>query len=334
MVKKIRMADVAAEAGVSLQTVSRAINDKDGISAETRERILEIAGQMGFRPSNIARGLATQRTATIGLVVPDIANPFFSEIARGVEDTAYENGYRVFLCTTYEDVDREQALLDSLLEHQVDGLVLCSSRLDEGELVKRLAEFDDVVLVNRKLAESVEGIVSILIDEQTAAMQAVAHFISCGCQKIAFVAGPQRSYSGKRRLDGFRTGLRAHEQVVDPALVVHCEPDQRGGYTAALNLFAEHGDVDAVYAYNDLVAVGVIQACRELGKRIPEDVALIGADDIPLASLITPALSTMGVDKEKIGSLAMQALLACMHAEDECASPVVLEPALILRASA
>jgi LacI family transcriptional regulator len=328
------MADVAAEAGVSLQTVSRAINDKDGISVQTRERILKIAGQMGFRPSNIARGLATQRTATIGLVVPDIANPFFSEIARGVEDTAYENGYRVFLCTTYEDVDREQAVLDSLLEHQVDGLVLCSSRLDEEELIKRLIEFDDVVLVNRELAEPTEGIVSVLIDEMAAAMQAVAHFVSRGCQKVAFVAGPERSYSGKRRLDGFRAGLRAHDRAINTALVVHCEPDQRGGYTAALSLFAEYGDVDAVYAYNDLVAVGVIQACRELGKRIPEDVALIGADDIPLASLVTPALSTLGIDKEKIGSLAMQALLVCMHAEGKCASPVLLEPALILRASA
>jgi LacI family transcriptional regulator/LacI family purine nucleotide synthesis repressor len=148
------------------------------------------------------------------------------------------------------------------------------------------------------------------------------------------VAGPERSYSGKRRLDGFCTGLRAHEQVVDSALVVHCEPDQYGGYTAALNLLAEQTDVDAVYAYNDLVAVGVIQACRELGKRIPDDVALIGADDIPLASWVTPALSTMGIDKEKIGSLAMHALLGCMHDKGECASPFVLEPTLILRTSA
>jgi LacI family transcriptional regulator len=156
--QRITMQDVALEAGVSLMTVSRVVNNKDGISDATRQRIQAIIDRLGYRPSDIARSLATDRTSTIGLVVIDNSNPFFSEIARGVEHEAYALGYNVFLCNTEEDTEREQAVLRSLEEKRVDGLILCSPRLDEASLRAALKSHSAVVLINRRLFERAEAV--------------------------------------------------------------------------------------------------------------------------------------------------------------------------------
>ena len=151
MPNRITMADVAREAGVSLMTVSRVINNKSQVSAATRQRVLSIVEQLGYRPSGIARGLATRRTGTLGLVVPDVANPFFADVARGVEHQAYAEGYNVFLCNTAEDPEREVAVLQLLEEKRVDGVMLCSSRLEDEDLRALLGRHPAVVLVNRQL---------------------------------------------------------------------------------------------------------------------------------------------------------------------------------------
>lgn len=328
------MADVAREAGVSLQTVSRAINNKNEISGETKKKVLEVAKGMGFRPSGIARSLAKQRTTTIGLVVPDIANPFFSEIARGVEDIAYSNAYNVFLFNTDEDIEREKSALDSLLEQQVDGLVLCSSRLDQIDLGERLNEFHYVVLVNREIKPQVSGVRTILVDDVRGARKAVAHLLSSGHNTIAFVAGPKRSRSGRNRLRGYRDGLRMHGLDNDPGLVHHCEPDTVCGKEAARKLLESRPDITAILAYNDLVAVGVLQACKELQRRVPKDVAIIGSDDIPLASFVTPALSTLHIPKREIGAAAMVTLISLMNGNQPTQSTTVFQPELVLRSSA
>lgn len=332
MAKRVTIAHVAREAGVSNQTVSRAINNKNEIGSETKARILEIARQMGYRPSNIARSLARQRTTTIGLVVPDIANPFFSEIARGVDDIAYANSYNVFLCTTYENIEKEQVVLDSLWRQQIDGLILCSSRLDEGELTKRVREFNHVILVNRELSETINGLGIITVDDVIAAKKAVDNFISRGRDRIAFVAGPRTSHSGRDRLTGYKEGLKEHGIDMDPKLIVHCEPSINGGYVSSLKLLAKRNDISAIYAYNDIVAIGVLQACKELGRKIPEDVAIIGSDDIPLASLVTPKLSTMRINMQQIGISAMEALINCINGDNACAKHV-FSPEFVLRDS-
>ena len=332
MAKRVTIADVAREAGVSIQTVSRAINNKNEIGGETKARILEIARQLGYRPSNIARSLVRQRTTTIGLVVPDIANPFFSEIARGVDDIAFANSYNVFLCTTYENIEREQAVLDSLWEQQIDGLILCSSRLDEGELTKRVKEFNHVILINRELSETVTGLGIITVDDVFGAKKAVDYLISIGRDRIAFVAGPRTSHSGRNRLAGYKEGIIKHGMEMDPGLIVHCEPSINGGYNSSLKFLAKRNDISAIYAYNDLVAIGVLQACNELGRKIPEDIAIIGSDDIPSASLVTPKLSTMRINMQQIGISAMEALINCIDGDSDCAKHV-FTPEFVLRDS-
>lgn len=334
MTKRVTIADVAREAGVSMMTVSRAINDKGEISPATRQRILAIAKEMDYRPSGLARGLATQRTATVGLVVPDIANPFFSQIARGVEDIAYAHGYNVFLLNSVEDVDRERAALDSLWEKQVDGLLLCSSRLDQKTLVERLQQFRYVVLVNRLLQTAVDGVCTINVDDTAGARQAVDYLLNAGHETIAFLAGPRQSLSSQQRLSGYQQSLQAYGRPLRQELILHCEPDTEGGYNAALSLLTAHPDVTAVYAFNDLIATGTLKACQELGRRVPQDLAIIGSDDIPLASLVTPSLTTLRITKRHLGTTAMQTLLHLIQqSEPPPAADQTLHPQLILRNS-
>ena len=334
MSRRITIADVAEKAGVSMMTVSRAINNKGEISEETRQRILGIAQEMGYRPSGLARGLATQRTETIGLVVPDIANPFFSQIAKGVENVARVHSYNVFLLNTDEDVDREMAALNSLWEKQVDGLILCSSRLNQEQLTARLERFPFTILVNRFLETAVSGVCTLNVDDESGAKKAVDHFIASGHRHIAFVAGPQYSLSSQQRLAGYQASLNNHGRPFRKELIKHCVPDTDGGYAAAMALLTNYGEVTAVFAFNDLTATGVIRACADLGRRIPDDVAIIGVDDIPLASLVTPALSTLRISKRELGSSAMRILTQLMQGQqllEGCYQ--IITPELVLRQS-
>ena len=331
MSKRITITDVAQEAGVSLMTVSRAINNKGAISEATRARILQIAEEMGYRPSGLARGLATQRTATIGLVVPDIENPFFSQIARGVENVAYDNGYNVFLLNTDEDAEREIAALNSLWEKQVDGLILCSSRLDQAALMANLERFPFVVLVNRVLETAVSGVCTITVDDKGGAMQAIDHLAASGHTHIAFIAGPEHSISGQERLRGYQASLSAHNLPLRPEYISHCVPDTEGGYGAALALLADYPEITAVFAFNDLTATGVLRACVELNRQVPDDIEIIGVDDIPLASLVTPALSTLRIGKREIGTAAMHTLTQLMKGEQPPENHQVVPSELILR---
>ncbi len=334
MSHRITIADVAARAGVSMMTVSRAINNKAGVSDATRERILQIAQEMGFQPSGIARGLATNRTATIGLVMPDIANPFFAEIARGVEDVAYGHHYNVFLLNSNEQIEREQKALDSLWAQRVDGLIWCSSRLQQSELLHYLDRFSHVVLINRILDEARLGVITMNVDDVAGAYQAVAHFVEQGRGSIGFVAGPDYSISGQRRLQGFLAACADLGVETAVSNIQHSPPTREGGYQAAITLLTKNPGLQAILAYNDLVAVGVMQACLENGRVVPNDVAVMGFDDIPLASLVTPSLSTLHVDKHELGAGAMNALLRLMNADAHSYFPnQTIQPKLILRQS-
>lgn len=179
MPSRVTMADVAREADVSLMTVSRVVNEKGEVSPATRQRVLEVIEQLGYRPSAIARGLATQRTGSVGLVMPDVSNPFFSDVAHGAEHLAYAEGYNIFLCNTDEDPQRELSVLQSLEEKQVDGVVLCSSRLYDSELEAALAHHPAAVLVNRRLEGG--GVVgSVVIDDEAGGRMATQHLLQAG----------------------------------------------------------------------------------------------------------------------------------------------------------
>jgi len=316
-----------------MMTVSRAINNKPGLSDELRQKILALADQMGYRPSQIAQGLATRQTSTVGLVVPDITNPFYAPIARGAEDVAYEYGYSVFLINTAADLDREAVALDSLWRKEIDGAILCSLRMPLDQLEGHLTRFPAVVLFNRELKKPLPNVVSINVNDMRGAMLAVEHLVESGRKQIAYLSGPANSYSSQRRLEGYRQALKNAGLAFDPQMIeaIQLNDSLHATTQAAVRaLLARNPGLDGIFAFNDLVAISAVHTCQELGKAVPGDIAIIGADDISLATVIRPQLSTLHVSLAHIGRLAMRTLLEIFAGETSPAS-YQIEPELILR---
>lgn len=335
MQKRPTVNDVARAAGVSAMTVSRAINNKPGVGDELRRRIITLAEELGYRPSQVARSLATRQTSTVGLVVPDIANAFFAQIARGAEDVAFERGYTLFLVNTAESLSREQAALDSLWQKEIAGVILCSSRLPLDELQAQVARFPAVLLLNRQLPAAMPRVAALNVNDSLGATLALRHLVAGGRSRIALAAGPVTSLSAHRRMDGYRAALAEAGLLLDPELLEHCAPTTDGGYGAALALLARRPRLDAILAFNDLVALGAIQACQEAERAVPADVAVIGFDDIPLARLVRPQLTTVRVDLPAAGRTAMELLFGLIGDAGAAPPPVTeLDPALVVRASA
>jgi len=333
MKRRSTLADIAAAAGVSLMTVSRAINNKPGVSDELRQSILALVEEMDYRPNQIARGLATNQTNSVGLIVPDNTNPFFAQIARGVEDAAYAHEYSIFLVNMVENPTRELDALSSLWQKEVDGLIWCSARVSPEELEFQLRRFPAVVLLNRELENPLSHVMTLNVHDVRGARSAVSHFLAQGCRCIAYLNGPSQSLSAHRRLQGYRSALAEAGLSIDPLLEQCCLPDTASGYAAAQALLNRCPDVDAILAFNDLVAVGAMQACQAMGRSVPATVRIIGFDDIPLATIIKPQLTTLHVDLQHIGELAMQALLDIMEGV-VCPSAMLIEPELFVRDSA
>lgn len=335
MANRVTMSDVAQKAGVSLMTVSRVINHKDDVNPETRQRILQVIEELGYRPSAIARSLATQRTRTIGLVIPDVSNPFFADITRGIEQLAYAQSYHVFLCNTEEDPQRELALIESLEENRVDGLILCSSRLSDSLLADILPRLTAAVLINRIIDNGGENsFPSVILDDERGGLLATRHLLERGRTEIGFLAGPVNSFSGQGRRKGYLAAMREAGISPEPGWIANCQPSVEGGYLSTRRLLSENPELTALFCYNDLVAVGALQACSELDCRIPRDLMVVGYDDIPLAALVSPTLTTCQVQRRELGHLAVEALLERMEECPAGCRQIVLQPDLVIRQSA
>jgi LacI family transcriptional regulator len=332
MPRAVTIRDVAQRAGVSRQTVSRAMNNKADITPETRQRVLEVARELGYRPSSIAQGLKTQHTRTIGLVVPDIANPFFAEVARGASEVAHSQSYGVFLCNTDEHPERELDILRLLEAHRVEGIVLASSRLEDEALAQVAETWRPLVLVNRCLSPNA-GAGCVLVDDAGAAREATRHLLERGHRRIGFLAGSLASHSSQERRAGYKDALREAGLAPEPAWCVSCAPTAEGGHDAALALLADHAEITALLGYNDLVALGALRACRSLGWPVPQRCALVGWDDIPFASYVSPPLTTMRMPKHQIGAQAMAMLFALLGDPEQSPEPVVLSAELVARGS-
>ena len=293
-----------------------------------------MAASLGYRPSQIARGLVTRQSTTFGLVMPDVANPFFAQIARGAEDVAYSHGYSLFLINTGEDPDREKSAMNSLLEKEIDGAVLCGSRLSQDEMIKYLEVLPAAVLVNRELDLPDVHAASLNVDDSSGAQIAVDYLVNQGRNKVAFITGPENSVSGRRGLKGYQAGLNAHGIALQRERLEFCSPTTDGGESAAMQLLQRCPEVNAVLAFNDLVTVGVIRACQHTGRSVPADVSVIGADDIPLAALTNPSLTTLHVDLNALGSQVMMALLNLIDSPLGVAEKILIQPELRIRQSA
>ena len=331
MKQRATIVDVARQANVSTQTVSRVINNKGEISPATRQRVVETIQALGYRPNNVARGLASRRTRSLGLLVPDITNPFFSGVARGIEDLAHEHGYTVFVCNAIEDTQREAEMFASLEDKQVDGIIVCSPRLPDEKLFPLLERHSASIVVNRRVQPAIAGMVRV--DAFAGARLAVQHLLRQKRRVIAFLAGPETSFVGHERIRGYTDALEEAGQIVDPALIVHCPPYLYAGKQATSALLSAQRGIDGLICYNDVIAIGALQACTELGLHIPERIALIGFDDIPFAAFVTPALTTLRVPIYAIGTRAAQMLFERLEGK-MAQQEIILTPELVVRASA
>lgn len=329
--RRVTISDVAEKAGVSYQTVSRVINNNPHVSATTRQRVTKIIAETGYRPSHIARSLVTARTTTIGLVVPDISNPFFAVLACGAEQVATERGYTILLSSTSEDVSREVEVLHTLDERYVDGVIVCGFREKDELLQEALSHFNAVVLVNRTLED--ESLPAVLIDDALGGYLVTRHLLKAGHTAVGFLAGPSNSYSGAGRMQGYMRALA--EAGIEPEMgwVKHCTPTFYHGQEAARELLQTHRQLSALFCYNDLVALGALRGCDALGYRVPADIAIAGFDDIMLAGIVSPALTTCHVPREEMGRLAAAMLLNCIDKEASSCSEIVVKPELVVRSS-
>jgi LacI family transcriptional regulator len=325
------MKQVAEKAGVSTTTVSHVINDTRVVSKEVQERVREAIQDLRYIPSAVARSLKNDKTNTLGMLVPNSSNPYFAELIQGIEDAAFSLGYSIILCNSYDDLKKQVAYIRVLMEKRIDGLILVSSGSDH-ELIRLLSnESIPKVLVDRELsgvsADFVES------DHEQAGYLATKYLIDLGHREIACVSGPEDLLSSSARVSGYRQALQ--EARIKPRAdhLLFADFTSRGGFEAFARLLALPSRPTAIFAGNDLMAIGGVCAANERGVRVPDDLSVIGYDDIALASYCNPPLTTIRQPKREIGALTARTLVARIGDGEAPLRRELLQPSLVVRKS-
>lgn len=326
--------DVADAAGVHPATASRALNANTRalVNAETARRVLRVAEQLGYRPNPIARSLKTAKSGTIGLVIPDLTNPLFPPIARGVEDVLEEAGYTALIVNTDSDPARERTLVESLRSRQVEGLVVATALVHHPLLEELQRDGVPMVMVNRR-AEGVDA-PYVGPDDAAGIELAVRHLAQLGHRRIAHLAGPSNTSTGitRARAFGGAVGLLGLER--SPDLVVGCDQWSAPAGAAGFEQLLDSGqEFTAVVAGNDLIALGCYDVCAARGIVCPEDVSIIGFNDMPFLDKLRPPLTTVSVPHTQIGAEAARLLLEELREEGRPSRSILLPPSLVERGS-
>ena len=329
MKKRATIKDVAALAGVSAATVSRALDNRPEISAETKKRVRSACAQLGYVPNAAARGLAGHATHTIGLVLPDISNPYFSDMATAIEETAAAHGYRVFLSNSLRKKDRELRAIENLVARQVDGILVNpvspESQLCHREILRGLP----CVYLGANHDESLNY---VMTDNEAGAYAAARYLILLGHRDILFLGGRTTSRTRTQRIRGFRralaeAGLEGRELPAPPDVSLM----RQWSYETALELLK--GPLpDAIFAYSDMTALKILEAAEQRGVRIPEDLSVVGYDNIAFGALPRIDLTTVSQHKYRQGQLAVERLLEQINGSDQHTADI-LEPELVIRST-
>ena len=327
----ITIKDIAKLAGVSHATVSRALRGNREISAETTRRIKKIAEEMGYVPNNAARGLKTNRTNALGVIVRRIDDPFFARVLDGIEDAAQKGEYSLVLAASGHDDEKDAKVLASFAERRVDGVILCFKRF-EGVNRTQLRKLNIPVLrINDQAADNFGHAISH--DDSNGAMQLAEHLIGLGHNKIAYVGNSNAGITNERRREGFREAMaRARIKTYQEVTVDNGKPE--GGVNAVSQLLAAAERPTAIMAYNDMVAVGVIRALKDAGVQVPEDCSVTGFDGIELAEYISPPLTTFAQPRYELGRNSAELLLSLIaNPEQATAQSQTIQGKLVVRDS-
>jgi DNA-binding LacI/PurR family transcriptional regulator len=303
----VTIKDVARESGVNISTVSRALNNGYGVNDQTREHVIAVAARLKYRPNRIARGLVTGRSHSLGLIISDIRNPFFAEVARGAEDAARTGNCDLVLCNSDLDADKQMQYVQSLLEKRIDGIMMNSvSMLSREQQAQLAASGVPIVLLNRSASN--ETFSTVCADNELGGALAARYLFGLGHRKIAHLTGPRQHGNLSDRTRGFVRALQSVEHPVQP-VVLHGKFNFDGGTELTRKLLDAHPDVTAIFAANDVMALGVVQAVIQRGLRIPEDLSLIGFDNIEFSGVVHPPLTTVHQPKYEMGYAAVEVLL-------------------------
>lgn len=327
--------DVAKRSGVAVGTVSAVINNNSWVSDEMRLRVQKAIEELNYQPNLLARNLRTQRSDTIGLIVSDITNPFFPQIVRSIDAMARKNGYMVILCDANEDSQIGLDTFKVLLEKKVDGFIFIGGILDDDKLVNYLKKkCPFIVVIERDYGVSEVG--TVIVDSINAGYIATKHLLDLGYSRVGIIAGPLDDvfiHGSFGRYEGYQMALKAYNMPFDEKLVKKGDFTYKGGYRAMKQYLNEKSDVRAIFASNDIMAIGAMVAIKEHGLRIPEDIALVGYDDIPEASYTYPSLTTIRLPKAKLGEAAVETLVSHLQGKKQVSLKKVLPTELIIRQS-
>jgi LacI family transcriptional regulator len=328
------MKRIAGELGVSITTVSKVLNNRDDIGHATRARVLAKVAELGYQPNAVARSLTLRRTHTLGIVIPDLMHSFFVEIVAGLESVARLRGFGLLLCSSNEDPAKEREELEMLRQRQVDGIVLASANASaNSDVLQRLGALGvGLVMIDRDDHPSVRCD-RVITDDEEVGRLATSHLIQQGCRAIAHIAGPSIVHA-KRRADGYRATLKAHGIRGRAEWIARGGFTEADGYRAMTKLLALEPRVDGVFAANDPAAIGAMKAIWEAGRRVPEDIKVVGAGDIALGDLLRVPLTTVSWSRENQGKRAGELLLDRLGQDrQDQFRRVIIPPGLVARGS-
>ncbi len=303
---RVTMEDIAKRADVSINTVSRALNDKPDINDQTKEEILRIADELNYEPNRFAQGLRSSKTSTLGVIVADIMNPFFSALLKGVEKAAREEGYSIIVQDTDEKYENEQSAIQTTLAEQVDGLLITPVQTNQQTIIDLKQSGLPFVLLGRHFNDLDTHYV--VTDDVAGAASAVKHLVDRGHDRIGIINGPTHISSSQERLRGYKQTMRERGLGVKEEFIFRNTVTMEEGYRTGKDLVSSSPKPSAVLCYSDFVAIGVIKAARDAGLRIPEDLAVVGYDDIFFSTCLEVPLTSVRIPKKKLGKKAFRVL--------------------------
>ena len=324
---EVTIKDIAEQTGVSYATVSRTLNHLTGVSPATRDKVLAAAEEMGYRPNIHARSLKTNKTNTIALILPDISNPFFADIAYAVDEYAFSCGYTTVLCNTNWNEKIEKTHLDQLQNQRVDGIIYKPA----GKVPPDLSGISIPCVLISCIPGENENYIEI--DNYKGGQIAADHLIDCGYRHFAFIGGSRNSQSNDFRIDGFRSKLRERGKNIDDEHIFYGGFSVESGYKMAEKLLSDFPEVDGIFCGNDMIALGVLQYLMEKNKRVPDGIGVVGFDDIMLAGLPQIQMTTIAQPRDQMGKLSAEMLIDMIDNKEIKKHHIMLEPELVVRRS-